>query len=122
MCDSVWSILTIVPRVLPLILPVARVPGPEQGDRSQAAQAPSRERVIRDGKRGFRVVSGRRGYHEPLALFSGPLARVGTDQAVSRARLTIVQLMRQKPCCQRCRDLSLAAALYVNPLFAGGFH
>jgi hypothetical protein len=37
---------------------------------------------------------------------------VGTDQAVSRARLTIVRLMRQKPCCQRCRDLSLAAALY----------
>ena len=45
-----------------------------------------------------------------------PLAGVGTDQAVSKARLTIVRLMRQKPCCQRCRDLSLAAALYQSAI------
>jgi hypothetical protein len=30
--------------------------------------------------------------------------------------LAIVQLMRQKPCCQRCRDLSLAAALYQSAI------
>ena len=40
----------------------------------------------------------------------------GTDQVVNRVRLTIVQLERQKPCCQRCRDLSLAAAVYQSAM------
>ena len=50
-------------------------------------------------------------------IFSGDdLSGVGTDQAVSKARLTIVRLERQKPCCRRCRDLSLAAALYQSAM------
>ena len=53
-----------------------------------------------------------------FGIFSGadPLRELGTDQAVSTARLTIMRLMRQKPCCKRCRDFSLAAALYQSAL------
>ena len=42
------------------------------------------------------------------------LGRVGTDQAVSKARLTIDAAWSDKSCCQKYRDLSLAAALHQS--------